>query len=173
MKRTLMAMALPLLLVCCSVLPVASPDSPPSWQSGDPIPKSADKVIPPLTPQEKAAFHKTERANALFTDDMTLYADKIEFVDSIHSECIATGHVWLKCAHEIGTMQLQELLADKAEVNLFAKSIRLQGRPRALTKTNEFTATKDSTYFELSHSEDGGIQFKIFGPNRVDPVAAE
>ena len=174
MKTSLLSAALAILLSSCADL---SPEGSgiPSWDNGVQIEKPDIKNAAPrqsLGAQEKAAFRNTERANALFNEDITIYADKVEFLDAVHKDCIASGHVWIKCGKEVGSLKLREMFGEKAEINFFEKTFVLRGKPRAYTATSEITATTDSGCFELRTADDG-IQLKMFGPNRVDALDAE
>ena len=117
-----------------------------------------------------SAFRNPNRANLQFTYDITVYADKIEFLDSIHSECLATGHVWLKCSHPIEG--LKEMFGEKAEINMFAQTLKMSGRPQALMTGNQVSATSDSAYFVVDRGE-GGAFLKMIGPNRTVATGAE
>jgi hypothetical protein len=174
MKTLLQFAALAIILSSCAEFP-PEVGSAPSWDNGVQIETPDLKKTAPrlsLGAQEKAAFRNTERANALFNEDITIYADKVEFLDAVHKDCIATGHVWIKCAKEVSSMKLREMFGENAEINFFEKTFVLRGKPRAYTATSEIAATTDTGYFELRTADDG-IQLKMFGPNRVDPLDAE
>lgn len=165
------AVLLALALTSCANL-VGPLDPPAGDHKGEAVKPASHQ--PFASAAESVAFHATERFNAQMTDGPMIYADKMEFTDSVHSHCLATGHVWLKFPAQPGEYLSRDVFCAAADIEMFARTLRLTGSPMEITameKSRRTNICQPDTIMELDLSGSGQT-LRMLGPNRiiVEPV---